>query len=256
MFRSIFNYFPVVMIVTLFYGLVMIPGTFRHHLDTPAQAVNESVCVMAFSTGDFAAPEIVSWADLNAPTLFALPDYRHGFSSAMDYRLSPVHTAIPVISPGAVPVIPPDMPAASFAPIRLSPPAVDTDEIGVSLRREETDGRVIAPKTMLWMWGNGAMIEAPPAINGRLKEMDTAKVNPTAETQVDIINDGGTLRMLLYQSSGSPELDQAVLLALGPALSIAETLDPSAPRFLGEDLPLGRRRVRVEWRTLPEFNRE
>lgn len=257
MIRSIFKYFPVLLIVVLFYGLVMIPGTFHRQVETRAQPVNESLCVMAFETGDFAVPEIITWADLNNPTLFALPDYRRGFSAVMEYRLPPVHSPIPDIPLTGASGSFPDMLAAPFTPVRLKIPRLEAEVVGVKRKGEGVDGTVIAPKTMLWMWGNGTMIETPPSIAGWLKEMDFSKLNPTAETQVDIINEEGTLRMLLDQSSGSRELDQAVLQALGPGLSVAEMPNQEVtPRFLGKELPVGRARVRVEWRTLPELNGE
>jgi len=159
--------------------------------------------------------DIWTWADLEDPTLFALPNERLGFSRVRQERRVLPYTEVPgyryvTTYPGetiresgplADPAPPLDKAVSLSWPDRLPP-----------IPAEPPLGR--APTRVIWRFPDGRVIEDAPALPEEKPDMALAPRKLTGPTRIELIRSENRLRVAVRQSCGNVELDRLAFDAL------------------------------------------
>jgi len=205
---------------------------------------------MAFSHGAHAVPAVVRWAELADPTLFALPNARHGFSEGISQTLPAIYSPAPEAT-GDVALAPPLSIAMPTISPRLARPAVDEYLEALSTRHLTDSKLPPEAKTIssapLWFWQGGVPLNSPPTFDPERLASEARKAPPLRETRIEIIYSAGRYRTRLLTPCGNPELDGMALAALGPVLSPQESAYNTNRQIFGRRLPDDGIAVWIEW---------
>ncbi len=159
--------------------------------------------------------DIWTWADLEDPTLFALPNEHLGFSRVRQERRVLPYTEVPAYRYATT------FPAETIqdgGPLAARPPPLDK---AVSLTwsdrlppipAEPPLGR--APTRVIWRFPDGRLIEDAPALPGEGADKALLARKLTGPTRIQLIRSENRLRVAVRQSCGNVELDRLAFDAL------------------------------------------
>ncbi len=253
MVKFLFKNLPAILAVLLLHVVAFVVASLPGEPAAPPPTAAGPAAAMAFATGAFAVPEAHDWCRQAVPAIFALPNYRIGFSGELNWKLPPAYRQSPGRSTPVRQAAPP--PASVELPeprIAATLPAAPLP-LYASLRNNVSDkAPPRLPETVLWTWADGHPLPWPVEIDRQALAKAFEAGRPQRDTRVELVRVAGRISVRLSQSCGNPALDQQALAALGRRMFTLEGW-PAGSREVASVFPPGQqlRTIAVEWRLLP-----